>query len=134
MTDDLLEEIQEAAVDPEQKTRTERVRGFRVKKVPNVKDELVGKATLEKLIKGWRRFEIGMLGELMDPTKAVITLDGVKADTALPYADGTKAELAEFSGLWFREFLSEASVSYADFQKEQEEEEVEDLEPTPAGS
>lgn len=105
-----LEHARDRAVDPKRPTRTERVDGFRVRKVPNIDSELLSQELMRYAVISWRGLRTKHLPDLIDPERFEVEPG---EDQELPFSEETLAELIDKGALWFVNWISNESAGFS---------------------
>lgn len=134
LSDDLTKQAREASVDPDQPMRSVKRRGFRVEKVQNIKDELLGRNIVKSALVSWKRLTAGNLLGLLEPGKVKVVLNGVDPKTSIPYTGESVDLLLESSSVWFRDFIGSEAIDFSAFIKERQDDEKGNSPSTSAGS
>ena len=132
LTDKELEAVRDKSVDPDNPTRTVRRGGFRTTKEPNVLDKMIGVETIVRIIKGFKNLKYKHIAEFVDPDKLHIQFDANVQEEIIPCDRDTHGvmtgdakdlirKIAEGASIWFREWLSQCSIDFAEFQKQEQE-------------
>ena len=73
--DDVWDEIEEASIDQDEPWKTEKVDGFRPKRVKNVDQALRARNSVKYLVKGWNGLTAEAISTVVPMTKAIATKD-----------------------------------------------------------
>lgn len=108
-TEAIAELARKESVDPEQPYRTEKGRGFDVRRVPNIRDDVFMERMVFHLIAGWSELTTRNIFIITDPSKSTIKFDG-NDEQPIEYTDEAKELICSCADDTFRAFILQVSM------------------------
>ena len=131
--DDLREVVEEESVDPERPFRTEKVDGFRPKKVKNVDPARQTENLIYHAITGWEEFTVADLRSLVS-LKYEVPNAGIDLTAVIDFSEGNRRFLGQASSDQFRAWVLTVTSDIASYHAGLEREATGNSPSTSAGA